>query len=171
MQDWTIQDSEKLYHLKGWGSPFFGINELGHLVIKPTNQHQPCDLYEIIQSLVQRGIEAPILLRFNDIIRQRVHMLQQAFETAIQEFNYPEKYQIAFPIKVNPQFHVIELLQETGYSHHLGLEVGSKPELLALFTSNHAPHSLLLCNGYKDAEYIELALLAKKIGKRSIIIV
>lgn len=106
MQDWTVQQSADLYRLNSWGSPYFGVNALGHLTLKPTNAYTPCDLFEIIQSLVQRGIEPPILLRFNDIIRDRVHLLQAAFDEAILEFNYPEKYQIAFPIKVNPQSHV-----------------------------------------------------------------
>jgi len=171
MQDWTVQQSADLYRLNSWGSPYFGVNALGHLTLKPTNAYTPCDLFEIIQSLVQRGIEPPILLRFNDIIRDRVHLLQAAFDEAILEFNYPEKYQIAFPIKVNPQSHVVEVIQQVGHSYELGIEVGSKPELLALFASNQAPNSLLLCNGYKDAEYIELALLTKKLGKQAIIIV
>lgn len=166
-----FKHNEPLYWIKRWGSPYFGINDKGHVSVKPYRQGPQGDLFELVESLVQRGIEAPILIRFDDIIRDRIRFLQEAFEAAIEEFDYQNTYRIAFPIKVNPQCQVVELVEEAGQPNHLGLEVGSKPELLAVMTFNENLEALLLCNGYKDAEYIELALMARKLGRRSIIII
>lgn len=159
------------YWIHRWGAPYFGINSQGHVTVKPYTDAPEGDLYELVDSLVQRGVEAPILIRFDDIIRDRIKHLQEAFSSAIQEFEYKSTYQTAFPIKVNPQCHVVELVEQAGQQHQLSLEVGSKPELIAVMTFSDNLKSLLLCNGYKDAEYIELALMARKLGRRSIIII
>ncbi|WP_068470933.1 biosynthetic arginine decarboxylase [Candidatus Protochlamydia phocaeensis] len=171
MNGWNLAQNQNVYWTHTWGQPYFSINENGHVVVKPHSDGQEGDLFELVKSLVQRGIEAPILIRFDDIIRDRIRYLQAAFDSAIEEFNYQNSYRIAYPIKVNPQCHVVELIEQAGRPNHLGLEVGSKPELISVLTFNNNLEALLLCNGYKDAEYIELALLARKLGRRSIIII
>lgn len=171
MKEQQLEQIEQFYWINRWGSPYFGINDKGHITVKPYAEGREGDLFELVESLVQRGIEAPILIRFDDIIRDRIRFLQSAFEAAIQEFEYQNTYRIAFPIKVNPQCHVVELIEQTGQPNQLGLEVGSKPELLAVMTFSDNLQALLLCNGYKDAEYIELALMARKLGRRSIVII
>lgn len=171
MDENQLDQIEQSYWINRWGSPYFGVNDKGHISVTPYSDGPSGDLYELVISLVQRGIEAPILIRFDDIIRDRIRYLQAAFDAAILEFEYQNSYRIAFPIKVNPQCHVVELIEQTGQNQQLGLEVGSKPELLAVMTFNENLQALLLCNGYKDAEYIELALMARKLGRRSIIII
>ncbi len=171
MKESLLAKNEEFYWIQRWGTPYFGINDQGHVSVKPYVQGAEGDLFELVEALVQRGIEAPILIRFNDIIRDRIHFLKAAFDAAIEEFEYENTYRIAFPIKVNPQCHVVELIEQTGHEQQLGLEVGSKPELLAVMTFSDNLQALLLCNGYKDAEYIELALMARKLGRRSIIII
>lgn len=168
MNETSINQQKKLYGIQNWGQPYFDINDAGHVIVK-INDAQG-DLYELITSLVQRGIEPPILIRLNGIIRDRIHTLHTAFQEAIRDFNYRNTYQIAYPIKVNPQNHIVEVINQATHSYSMGLEVGSKPELLAVLTLE-GNSSFLLCNGYKDAEYIEIALLSKKLGKRPIIIV
>lgn len=167
----VFDPQETNYWIKAWGAPYFGINEKGNVFVQPFRDGGKGDLFQLVRSLVQRGIEAPILIRFDDIVKDRIWFLQEAFDRAIAEFQYQGSYRIAYPIKVNPQCHVVDLIEKTGQAQKLGLEVGSKPELLAVLTLSSNLESLLLCNGYKDAEYIELALLAKKLGRRSIIIV
>jgi arginine decarboxylase len=166
-----LAQNEQFYWINRWGSPYFGINDKGHVSVRPYADGPEGDLHELMEALVQRGIEAPILIRFDDIIRDRIRHLQTAFNAAIEEFEYQNTYRIAFPIKVNPQCHVVELIEQAGQSQQLSLEVGSKPELLAVMTFSDNLQALLLCNGYKDAEYIELALTARKLGRRSIIII
>jgi arginine decarboxylase len=167
----SLAKNEQFYWIQRWGTPYFGINNQGHVSVKPYSQGAEGDLFKLVEALVQRGIEAPILIRFDDIIQDRIHYLQAAFNAAIEEFEYENTYRIAFPIKVNPQCHVVELIEQAGHEQQLGLEVGSKPELLAVMTFSDNLQALLLCNGYKDAAYIELALMARKLGRRSIIII
>lgn len=162
---------EESYWIKRWSTGYFDINDEGNIVVKPNRQGVGGDLFKLTNTLVERGIEAPILIRFNGIIRDRVACLQSAFQTAIKDFNYRNTYRMAFPIKVNPQRHVVETVQKAGQEHLMGLEVGSKPELIAVLALENNPSSLLLCNGYKDAEYISLALMAIKLGRRSLIII
>ncbi len=171
MNDSALSISQEYYRIQNWGDRYFSVNAQGHVGVNANGNQVEGDLFQLVQSLAQRGIEPPILIRFNGIIRDRIHRLQLAFDAAIQEFNYRNTYRIAYPIKVNPQRHVVELVQKEGSPYLLGLEVGSKPELLAVLTLDENPDALLLCNGYKDAEYIELALLANKLGRRTIIII
>lgn len=159
------------YSIRAWGAPYFDVNSQGHVSVRFQPNGKSGDLYELVRSLVQRGIEAPILIRFDGIIRDRIRCLQGAFDAAINEFRYDNTYRLAYPIKVNQQRTVVDFIQMTGSANLLGLEVGSKPELIAVLSINETAGSLLLCNGYKDAEYIEIALLATKIGRRSIIII
>lgn len=159
------------YRIRAWGAPYFDVNAQGNVAARFHPNGKSGDLYELVRSLVQRGIEAPILIRFDGILRDRIRCIQGAFDAAINEFRYGNTYRLAYPIKVNQQRTVVDFIQTTGSVHLLGLEVGSKPELIAVLSINETAGSLLLCNGYKDAEYIEIALLATKIGRRSIIII
>jgi len=165
------QQSDELYQVKGWGGGYFDIHENGHMIVRPDRSGQACDLYELVHALIERGTEAPILLRFDGIIRDRINILQSAFNAAIKEFDYKSSYRLAFPIKVNQQRHIVDVIRQAGKSNLLGLEVGSKPELVAVLSIHDTAGALLLCNGYKDDEYIELALLGSKIGRRPIIII
>lgn len=160
-----------LYGIKQWGKGYFDVNSEGRVIVKPDRKGISTDLFALTESLVARGIEAPFLLRFNGILKDRIIYLHEAFHKAIETFHYRGDYRIAFPIKVNPQKPVVEAISRYGKSYGIGLEVGSKPELLAVMVLEEYTESLLLCNGYKDAEYIELALLASKMGRRTIIII
>lgn len=160
-----------LYFIKRWGEEYFSVNDKGNVTVKPNRTGNGGDLFELTESLVAQGIEAPILIRFNGIIADRIQVLSAAFESAIQEFNYRNSHRIAFPIKVNPQRHVVDVVNQAGKQHALGLEVGSKPELIAVMALENDPEMLLICNGYKDAEYISLALMARKLGRRTVIII
>jgi arginine decarboxylase len=162
---------QKYYRVQNWGYPYFSVNDQGHVEVQLKKGKIKGDLYQLVHSLVQRGIEPPILIRLNGVIRDRIQEIQSVFQSAIQEFHYRNTYRIAYPIKVNPQRHIVELIQKEGSSYLLGLEVGSKPELLAVLTLEENLDALLLCNGYKDAEYIELALLANKLGRRTVVII
>lgn len=163
--------NQELYGITKWGDHYFNVNEKGNVTVKPSRHGPQGDLFELVQSLVQRGIEAPILIRFNGIIRDRIRKLHTAFQAAIEEYNYRNSYQMAFPIKVNPQRQVVEAVQQGGQDYKMGLEVGSKPELISVMALEKNPETLLLCNGYKDIEYISLALLASKLGRRTLIII
>jgi arginine decarboxylase len=169
MGDHTQQ--EHFYWVKRWGEGYFDVNGQGNVIVRPSKQEPHGDLYELVGSLVQKGIEPPILIRFDEIIANRVQFLSEAFQDAIDEYSYRSKHRIAFPVKVNPQRHVVETVQTAGREYMIGLEVGSKPELLAALTLNSSPEALLLCNGYKDEEYISFALMAVKLGRRALIIV
>jgi arginine decarboxylase len=157
--------------IKRWSEGYFDVNEKGHVVVKPNRKKGSGDLYTLIQTLVEQGIEPPILIRFNGILRDRIQTIHAAFLSAIDEFKYRSGHRMAFPIKVNPQSSVVEAVLQCGKEFNMGLEVGSKPELIAILTLETNPDALLLCNGYKDAEYISLALMARKLGKRAIIII
>lgn len=162
---------ENQYGIKRWSEDYFDVNAIGQVIVKPTRQAPGGNLFELMKSLVEQGIEAPILIRFSGIIRDRIHTLSSAFQSAIRDFNYRGTHRMVFPIKVNPQRHVVETVQQAGKEHQMGLEVGSKPELIAVLTLPNLPETMLLCNGYKDAEYISLALMASKLGKNTLIII
>ncbi|MBE9115849.1 biosynthetic arginine decarboxylase [Lusitaniella coriacea LEGE 07157] len=172
---WTIEDSEKLYRIQGWGEPYFSINAAGRVMVSPQGDRGgSLDLYELVESLRQRNLGLPLLIRFPDILADRVERLNACFSRAIARYNYPNTYRGVYPVKCNQSRHLVEALVEFGKPYHFGLEVGSKPELaIALATlepsSPHATAPLLMCNGYKDREYIETALLATKLGHFPII--
>ena len=173
--DWTIEDSANLYNIKGWGEPYFGINDLGNVTVSvPSYPDHSIDLAELVKSLNRQNIDAPLLIRFPDILGDRMARLQECMDKAIARYSYPGQYQGVFPIKCNQQRHFLEDLVNYGKQHDFGLEAGSKAELiiaLASFEHSEANQSLLMCNGYKDREYIETALLATKIGQKPIIII
>ncbi|BAZ45724.1 arginine decarboxylase [Chondrocystis sp. NIES-4102] len=174
--DWTIEDSVKLYNIEGWGEPYFGINRLGNVTVSPQgNDHSCLDLAELVESLKKRNLELPLLIRFPDILADRMTRLQGCMEQAIARYDYAGKYQGVFPIKCNQNRHLIEALVHHGKSYHFGLEAGSKPELIialaSLESESDTVQPLLMCNGYKDREYIETALLAIKLGQKPLIII
>ncbi len=163
--NWTIEDSLELYNVEGWGIGYFGINSKGHLTVHPTKDpSRSLDLYEIAQDLAAQGVALPLLLRFSDILRTRIETLALRFQRAIEDFEYEGKYTTVYPIKVNQQRHVVEEILDFGRTHHVGLEVGSKPELQAVLALSERTDHVIVCNGYKDEEFIRLALMGQKLG-------
>ncbi|MBE9204068.1 biosynthetic arginine decarboxylase [Synechocystis salina LEGE 06099] len=180
-KSWTIDDSENLYRITGWGEPYFSINAAGHVTVSPQADHGGAlDLYELVKGLRQRNIGLPLLLRFSDILADRINRLNAAFARGIARYRYPNTYRGVYPIKCNQHRHIVESLVRYGTPYNFGLEAGSKPELmiaLAMLQPQENPEPdqqnqpLLICNGYKDREYIETALLARRLGHRPIIVV
>ena len=171
MKKWTIEDSKELYNIKGWGASYFGINEAGHVYVTPCKDNNQLDLCEIMDELVLRDVTPPVLLRFPDILDNRIEKISSCFEIAKQEYNYEGENFIIYPIKVNQMQPVVEEIISHGRKFNLGLEAGSKPELHAVIAVQCQSDSLIICNGYKDQSYIELALLAQKMCKRIFIVV
>jgi arginine decarboxylase len=160
-----------LYNVHGWGRDFFTINEAGHVEVTPAGPGSTrIDLKELVDDLRSRGVNLPVLIRFSDILKARVEQLCASFQQAIVDNDYKGNYRGVYPIKVNQQRHIVEELIEYGRPYHLGLEAGSKPELLVALALQENPEALILCNGYKDKAYIETALLAQKLGRKVIII-
>ena len=171
LRAWTIKDAIELYNVNGWGRDFFTINEAGHVEVTPGGPGSArIDLKELVDDLRSRGLNLPLLIRFSDILRTRVQQLCGSFQQAIVENDYHGNYRGVYPIKVNQQRHIVEELIEYGRPYNLGLEAGSKPELLVVLALQDNPEGLILCNGYKDRAYIETALLAQKLGRKVIII-
>jgi len=169
---WKVQDAAELYGVRHWGKGYFGINKAGHVTVHPTKQpEQAIDLKELVDQLQTRGIQLPILLRFTDILRHRVGEIHDAFKSAIQEFGYQGGYCCVYPIKVNQQRHVVEEILDFGRPFNFGLEAGSKPELLAVLAQTNGLETPIICNGFKDDEFIQMAMLARKIGKQIIPVV
>ncbi|HVP73147.1 MAG TPA: arginine decarboxylase, partial [Phycisphaerales bacterium] len=162
-----MDDSRSLYSIKGWGAGFFDINNAGRVVVRPHKTPQPeIDLYEVINGLRERGIKTPVIVAFNDVLARRLSDLQQAFASAMAEQNYKGQYRAVYPIKVNQQRYVVQEIQACGAKHGFGLEVGSKPELLAVMgMTTEQPDSLIICNGFKEDRYIEFVTLAAKLGR------
>lgn len=170
LRAWTVKDSSILYNVEGWGRDFFGINEAGHLEVTPGgNGSARIDLKDLIDDLRSRGLNLPVLIRFSDILRTRVQQLFGSFQQAIADNDYQGRYRGVYPIKVNQQRHVVEELIEYGRPYNLGLEAGSKPELLVALALHDNPDALILCNGYKDKAFVETALLAQKLGRQVVI--
>ena len=170
LRAWTVKDSLELYNVNGWGRDFFTINEAGRVEVTPSGPGSTrIDLRELVDDLRSRGLNLPLLIRFSDILRTRVEQLCGSFQLAIAENDYKGAYRGVYPIKVNQQRHVVEELIEYGRPFNLGLEAGSKPELLVALALQENPEALILCNGYKDKAYIETALLAQKLGRKVVI--
>ena len=170
LRAWTVKDSLELYNVNGWGRDFFTVNDAGHVEVTPSgNGSARIDLRELVEDLRSRGLNLPLLIRFSDILRTRVEQLCGSFQQAIAENDYKGVYRGVYPIKVNQQRHVVEELTEYGRPFNLGLEAGSKPELLVALALQDNPEALILCNGYKDKAYIETALLAQKLGRKVVI--
>lgn len=169
---WSIDASADLYRLRGWGEPYFDINRHGHIEVSPTGDgERRVDLFRLVQDLQTRNLTLPLLIRFSDILGDRIRRLNESFAQAIAEYEYTGTYRGVYPIKVNQQRHLIEELVAHGRPYKLGLEAGSKPELLIAVAILDTPDALIVCNGYKDQEYIETALLARQLGKRTFIVI
>ncbi len=171
MRKWRIEDSEELYNIKGWGVNYFGINDKGHAYVSPRKDGVKIDLKEVVDELASRDITAPVLLRFPDILDNRIEKTADCFTRAEKEYDYKGEHFIIYPIKVNQMRPVVEEIISHGKKYNLGLEAGSKPELHAVLATNMDSDSLIICNGHKDQNFIELALLAQKMGKRVFLVV
>lgn len=171
MKKWTIEDSKELYNVKGWGVNFFGINEKGHAYVTPCKDGVQVDLQEVVEELAARHITAPMLLRFPDILDSRIQTTDACFVKARKEYKYEGENFIVFPIKVNQMRPVVEEIISHGAKYNIGLEAGSKPELHAVLATHMDSDSIIVCNGHKDQNYIEMALLAQKMGKRVFLVV
>ena len=171
MRKWRIEDSEELYNITGWGTSYFGINDKGHVVVTPRKDGVAVDLKELVDELQLRDVAAPMLVRFPDILDNRIEKTAYCFKQASEEYGYKAQNFIIYPIKVNQMRPVVEEIISHGKKFNLGLEAGSKPELHAVIAVNTDSDSLIICNGYKDESYIELALLAQKMGKRIFLVV
>lgn len=168
---WTIEDSEKLYRIRGWGEPYFSINAAGHVTVSPRGDRGgSLDLFELVESLKCRNLSLPLLIRFSDILQDRLERLNACFSKAIARYNYAGVYKGVFPVKCNQQRHLLEKLVRYGEPYQFGLEAGSKPELMIALALLSTPEALLICNGYKDQDYIETAMLSRRLGKTSIIV-
>jgi len=170
MRKWRVEDSAELYNIYGWGLDYFSINEKGHITVTPKKGSAEVDLKELMDELILRDVEAPLLLRFSDILDNRIEKISNCFKIASEEYNYEAQNFIIYPIKVNQMRQVVEEIVSHGKKFNIGLEAGSKPELHAVLSINTSPDSLIICNGYKDEDYIQLALLAQKMGKRIFIV-
>lgn len=171
MKKWTIEDSNELYNMSGWGTSYFGINEKGDVYVTPCKDDTQIDLHDVMDELSLRDITPPVLLRFPDILDNRIEKTWSCFKKASDEYGFTGENFIIYPIKVNQMHPVVEEIISHGRKFNLGLEAGSKPELHAVIAVQCQSDSLIICNGYKDQSYIELALLAQKMGKRIFIVV
>ncbi len=172
LRRWSIADALETYNVNRWGCGYFGVNDRGSVVVRPnTDSPHEVDMKALVDELTGRGIQLPILLRFSDILRARIQLLNDAFSGAIKEYGYEGTYRGVYPIKVNQNRRVVEEIIEFGRAYHYGLEAGSKPELLAIMAMHEDPEALVVCNGYKDDEYIETALLASKLGRTVVLVV
>ncbi len=171
MRKWRVEDSEELYNINGWGRNYFSINADGHITVTPRAGYAAVDLKELMDELQVRDVQAPVLLRFPDILDNRIEKISNCFDIASKTYDYKGQNYMIYPIKVNQMRQVVEEIVTYGKKFNIGLEAGSKPELHAVLATNIDENALIICNGYKDAAYIELALLAQKMGRRIYLVV
>src|SRR5882724_10440209 len=171
MKDWDVESAIATYNVDGWGSGYFTVNAEGNVVAKPLEENGgSINILEVVTEARARGLSFPLVIRFQDLLRHRVESVNLAFQNAITEFGYRNEYRGVFPIKVNQLREVIEEIVDAGEQFHFGLEAGSKPELVAALAMHKDPESLVICNGYKDAAFIRIALLGCKLGKKVVIV-
>lgn len=171
MRKWRIEDSAELYNINGWGLKYFSINDKGHVSVTPREGFASVDLKEVMDELQVRDVTAPVLLRFPDILDNRIEKISRCFRQAASEYDYQGQNFIIYPIKVNQMRPVVEEIVSYGKKFNIGLEAGSKPELHAVLATNIDENALIICNGYKDESFVELALLAQKMGRRIYLVV
>jgi arginine decarboxylase len=171
MRKWRIEDSAELYNIQGWGVNYFSINEKGNVEVTPKKKGVNIDLRELVDELQLRDVSAPMLIRFPDILVNRIGKMAECFSKAAEEYEYKAESYIVYPIKVNQMRPVVEEIVKHGRQYNIGLEAGSKPELHAIIAVNTDNDSLIICNGYKDTAYVEMALLAQKMGRRIFLVV
>src|SRR3954463_9293569 len=169
---WSIEAARELYNIEGWGAGYFDINDRGHVVVRPDRDRpgRALDLFDLARDLEEQGVALPVLLRFSDILQSRIESLSERFQLAIKEFEYQGGYTSVYPIKVNQQRHVVEEIVEFGKAHGVGLECGSKPELQAVLALSESTDHIIVCNGYKDEEFMRLALMGQKLGHKVFIV-
>jgi arginine decarboxylase len=170
--DWSIERATQYYNINGWGAGFFSINEKGHVVVHPHGQPGPViDLMDVVEDIRERKIGFPCVVRFQDVLRARVKQINEGFKKAIQEHGYGGSYFGVYPVKVNQMREVVDEILDAGAAYHYGLEAGSKGELLIVLGMNTDPEALTICNGYKDEEFLRLALLGRKLGRKVIVVI
>ncbi len=170
--DWSIERATQYYNVAGWGAGYFSVNEKGHVVVHPMGQPGPViDLMDVVEDIRERKIGFPCVVRFQDVLRARVKQINEAFGKAVAEMGYGARYFGVYPIKVNQMREVVEEILDAGAPYHYGLEAGSKGELLVVLGMNTDPEALTICNGYKDEEFLRLALLGRKLGRKVIVVV
>lgn len=164
---WTTHNSGELYHIHGWGAPYFSINPRGQVQVHPQGKKkQSLSLKTIVDQLDERGISTPVLLRFNDILIHRIQAIHNAFQHSIAELKYEGKHTTVYPIKVNQQRHIVDQMSAYSRKHSFGMEAGSKPELMAVLALSQNLQNPIVCNGYKDKEFFEIAVMGMKMGKK-----
>jgi arginine decarboxylase len=173
VEGWTIESARETYNIEGWGAGYFDINAQGHVVVRPDRAHpdRELDLFDIARDLEEQGVALPALLRFSDVLRSRIEALSGAFDAAIAEYGYEGGYTTVYPIKVNQVRRVVEEVVQFGSKHGVGLECGSKPELQAVLALSEATDHTIVCNGYKDEEFMRLALIGQKLGHEVFIVI
>jgi arginine decarboxylase len=172
LEKWKVSDAAETYGIRHWSKGYFGINKAGHVVVHPNKKpDESIDLKDLVDQLQARGIQLPILLRFTDILRHRVGEIHEAFRNAIREYDYRGDYCCVYPIKVNQQRHVVQEILDFGRPFNFGLEAGSKPELLAVLALTNGGETPIICNGFKDDEFIKMTMMAHKMGKQIIPVV
>ncbi|OGU41946.1 MAG: arginine decarboxylase [Ignavibacteria bacterium GWB2_35_12] len=171
MRKWRVEDSAEQYNISGWGAEYFNINDEGNVTVSPKRNGARIDLKQLIDELQLRDVSLPVLLRFPDILDDRLESITKCFDTAAKEYEFKGKYYTIYPIKVNQVRPVVEEIVRHGIRYNIGLEAGSKPELHAVLAITSNPDALIICNGYKDEDFIELALLAQKMGKQIFLVV
>lgn len=171
MRKWRIEDSEEIYNINGWGNGYFSINEKGNVHVTPRKKEHGVDLSELMHDLYLRDVTTPVLVRFPEVLDNRIEKISTCFDIAAKEYGYNAQNYLIYPIKVNQMRQVVDEIVSHGKRFNIGLEAGSKPELHAVLAINTDTNSVIICNGYKDEDYIELALLAQKMGKQVFIVV
>jgi arginine decarboxylase len=170
---WSIEAARDVYNIEGWGAGFFDVNAKGHVVVRPDKSHpeRELDLYELGCDLQEQGVALPVLLRFSDVLKSRIEAVTGAFESAMREFDYRGGYTTVYPIKVNQIRRVVEEIVQFGTPHGVGLECGSKPELQAVLALSEASDHTIVCNGYKDSEFMRLAMMGQKLGHEVFVVI
>src|SRR5213082_1245542 len=169
--EWDVDAAIATYNIDGWGAGYFTVNAQGNVEARPLQENGGAiDVLDVVNEARSRGLGFPLVIRFQDLLRHRVESVNRAFQNAITEFNYRGEYRGVFPIKVNQLREVIEEIVDAGQAFHFGLEAGSKPELVAALAMHQDPESLIICNGYKDAAFVRIALLGCKLGKKVVIV-
>src|SRR2546423_10957418 len=170
--DWSVEKSLALYNIPGWGAGYFSINPKGHLVVHPFGQPGPViDIMDVVDDIRERKLGFPCVVRFQDVLRSRVKQLNETFRSAIAQHGYKGQYFGVYPTKVNQMREVVEEILDAGAPYHFGLEAGSKGELLIVLALNNDPDALTICNGYKDEEYLRLALLGRNLRAQIIVVI
>ncbi len=172
-ENWTVEDSENVYRVKRWGAGYFEIGQNGnlHVTPDPSNKDIRIDFKAVVEEIKQEGIQFPVVVRFHDILRSQVALLNQTFQQTLKDAEYQGEYMGVYPIKVNQMREVVEEIVDAGAPFNYGLEAGSKAELLAVMALNTNAESLTILNGYKDHEFMQLALLSRKLGRKTIVVI